>query len=194
MKAQSVRIQLVAMSGLVIFLAGCSSASDEATSAQFELTETHVLHNFEYSVDYPSGWLADTRAPVTLISELEEDHQLALQDADFDVQGYQVNFDYRGMPFMQSLGLPESATLDDLLELNRDFFGWQQPIEASETEVFGVPAYTVETHAGSTWGVSMMGIRKGEVFLLGFLASTEEARDAFIPTWDLMLQSISPAE
>jgi hypothetical protein len=182
------------MSGLVLFLAGCSSVSDEATSAQFELTETHVLSNFEYSLDYPSGWLADSRAPVTFISELEEDHEQALRDADFNVQGYQVIFDYRGMPFMQSIGLPVSPTLDDLLELNQGFFGWQEPIDTSELEVFGVPAYSVETYDGSTWGVSVMGLREGEAFLLGFAASSEEARDAFMPTWDRMLQSISPSE
>ena len=207
MKNQTVRIQLVAISGLVLFLAGCSSVSDEpasdkveltepdeATSAQFELTDTHVFSGFEFSVDYPAGWLADTRAPASIISELEADHELALQEADFDAQGYGISFDHRDMPFMQGLGLPENPTLDDLLELNRGFFEWQDSIEVTELEIFGVPAYSVETDDGSSWGVNLMGIRGNEAFLFGFGAPSEAAREAFMPTWDLMLQSITPTE
>ena len=113
MKSQIARIQLVAVSGLVLFLAGCSSPPDEATSAefeltepdeatpaQFELTETHVFSGFEFSVDYPAGWLTDTNAPASIISELEVDHELSIQEADFDLQGYQISFDHRDMPFM----------------------------------------------------------------------------------------------
>lgn len=68
MKSQTARVQLVAISGLVLFLAACSSVPEEAssnqfeltepeeaTSAQFELTETHVFSGFGFSVDYPAG-------------------------------------------------------------------------------------------------------------------------------------------
>lgn len=194
MKNQSAKIQLVAMSGLVLFLAGCSSVADETSSDQFELTETHVVSDFEFSINYPSGWLADTRVPVTIISELEEDHEQALRQADFTVQGYQVTLDHRGIPFMQSIGLPESPTLDDLLELNRGFFDWQDSIEVTELEIFGVPAYSVETSDDSIWGVALMGIRGDEAFLFGFGAPSEAAKEAFMPTWDLMLQSITLTE
>jgi len=191
---QTARIQLVVISGLVLFLAGCSSVTGETTSDQFELTETYVVGDFEFSIDYPSGWLADTRAPVTIISELEADHELALQQGEFDLQGYQVSLDHRGMPFMRSIGLPESPTLDDLLGLNRGFFDWQESIEVTELEIFGVPAYSVETSDGSTWGVTLMGIRGDEAFLFGFGAPSEEAREAFMPTWERMLQSINLTE
>jgi hypothetical protein len=194
LKSQTARIQLVAIGGLVLFLAACSSVSDEETSAQFELTETYVVSDFDFSVDYPSGWLADTLAPVTIISELEEDHELALQEADFDAKGYQVTLDHRDMPFMLSLGLPENPTLDDLLELNRGFFDWEESIEVTELEIFGVRAYSVEGNDGPTWGISLMGIRGDEAFLFGFGAPSEEARGAFMPTWDRMLQSITLTE
>ena len=218
MKSQTARIQLVAISGLVLFLAGCSSVSDEAASDQVELTEpdeaasdqveltesdeatpdqvelteTHFFSGFEFSVDYPAGWLADTNAPTSTISELEADHELALQEEEFDPQGYGISFDHRDMPFMQELGLPEDPTLDDLLELNRGFFEWDESIEVTELEIFGVPAYSVETDDGSSWGVNLMGIRGDEAFIFGFGAPSEEARAAFLPTWDLMLQSITP--
>jgi hypothetical protein len=194
MKIQSARLQLVAMSGLVLVLAGCSTASEEVASTQFELTETYVFRGYEFSVDYPSGWLADSRNSVTFISELEEDHESALREEEYDGQGYQISFDYRSMPFMQSIGLPESPTLDDLLELNMGFFDWQEPIDIAEQEIFGVPAYSVDRHDDSSWGVSLMGLRDGEAFLLAFNASSEEAKDAFLPTWAKMIQSISPTE
>ncbi len=167
MKSQTARVQLVAISGLVLFLASCSSVPeetssdqfeltepDEATSAQFELTETHVFSGFEFSVDYPAGWLADTNAPTSIISELEEDHELSLLEEDFDAQGYGISFDHRDIPFMQELGLPDNPTLDDLLELNRGFFEWEESIEVTELEIFGVPAYGVETDDGSDWGAA----------------------------------------
>ena len=96
------------------------------------------------------------------------------------------------MPFMQELGLPENPTLDDLLELNRGFFEWDESLEVTELEIFDVPAYSVETGDGSSWGVNLMGIRGDEAFLFGFGAPSEEARAAFLPTWDRMLQSITP--
>ena len=205
MKSQTARIQLVAISGSVLFLADCSSVSDEAasdkveltepeeaTSAQFELTETHVFSGFGFSVDYPAGWLTDTNAPASIISELEADHEIGIQETDYDLQGYQISFDHRDMPFMQDLGLPENPALDDLLELNRGFFEWDESIEVTEVEIFGVPAYRVETDDGSDWGVSLMGIRGDEAFLFGFGAPSEEARAAFMPTWDRMLQSTTP--
>ncbi len=207
MKSQTARIQLVAISGLVLFLAACSSVSDEATSDQvdltepdeatsdqFELTETHVFSGFEFSVDYPAGWLADTNAPASIISELEEDHELALQEEDFDAQGYGISFDHRDMPFMQELGLPDNPTLDDLLELNQGVFDWDDSNEVTELEIFGVPAYSVERDDGSTWGISLIGFRGDEAFLFGFGAPSEAARDAFLPTWDRMLQSITPTD
>ena len=192
MKNQTARIQLVAISGLVLFLAACSSVTDEATSTQFELTETHVFSGFEFSIDYPAGWLADTNAPASIISELEADHQLALQEEDFDPLGYGIFFDHRDLPFMQELGLPDNPTLDDLLELNRRFFDWEESIEVTELEIFGVPAYSVKTSASSRWGVNIMGIRGDEAFLFGFGAPSEAARDDFLPTWDRILQSITP--
>jgi len=194
LKSQTARVQLVAISGLVLILAACSSAPEEASSDQFELTETHEFSGFEFSVDYPAGWLADTNAPSSTISELEVDHELALQDEEFDPQGYGISFDHRDMPFMQELGLPENPTLDDLLELNRGFFEWEEPIEVTELEIFGVPAYSVKTGDGSRWGVTIMGIRGDEAFLLAFGAPSEAAREAFFPTWDRMLESITLTE
>ncbi len=117
-----------------------------------------------------------------------------MEEVGIDLEGYQVSFDHRDMPFMQGLGLPDNPTLDDLLELNRGFFDWPDSIEVTELEIFGVPAYGVETYDGSTWGVNLMGIRGDEAFLFGFSAPSEEARAAFMATWDRMLQSISPAE
>ena len=67
-----------------------------------------------------------------------------------------------GLTFMQDIGLPSEATLEDLLELNSDFFSYQDP-ETSETTVFGVPALQVKT-------ISEPG---PEIVLMGFLNDME---------------------
>ena len=186
--------KLVVTIAMALVIAACSAATDEVNATRFELSETQVLQGFGHSIDYPAGWLADTQVPVTVISELVEDHQKALRQDDFDGKGYQIIFDHRDMAFMEGIGLPQDPTLDDLLDLNKEFFEWQEPIEVTEQELFGVPTYGIETQDGSSWGISLMGIRDGEAFLLTLGAASEEARDAFRSTWERMLESISPTE
>ena len=159
------------------------------------LTETHVFTGFGFSIDYPSGWLAGTAGSITAISELEEDHTRALAEGASPVKGYRVLQDHRGMEYMRSLGLPEEPSLADLLAVNVEFFGWPQPIEASETVVFGVSSLNVRSHNRfGNWVDFLLGFLDDEAFLLVIDAPSEEALDEIMPTWTRMLESIKPVE
>lgn len=174
------------------------AAEDAATEVAFAATEAarviHVFTGFGFSIEHPEGWLAETRLTVTIISELEEDHDHAFGDP-FPRAGYQVFLDHRDVPFMQSIGLPENATLDDLLELNINEFDWQVS-DVLETEIFGVPALRVKYDHDNENGahVFYMGFIEGEAFLFGLGAPSEDAIDEFMPTWEKMIESIESVE
>ena len=158
---------------------------------EIPLAETHVITGFGFSIDYPSGWLAETRETVTFINELENDHVRALRGERGHMNGSSVGLDHRGLDFMSNLGLPENPSLEDLLKLNTGFFDWPEPIEVSETVIFGVPALKANTHdRNNNWGVSIMGFLADEAFLLSIEAPSKEALAKFMPTWTRMLESI----
>jgi len=80
----------VVILGIALFaLVGCGQSPDEPSNAPTNTpvpptntptntpvppTNTHVFSGFGFSIDYPEGWLAETRVTVTHITELEEDH------------------------------------------------------------------------------------------------------------------------
>ena len=107
MKKYSVMI----LSSALIALAGCTQAPEEPSN-------THIIPRFGFSIDYPQDWLAETQGTVTHISELEEDHARAFLDDHYRPAGYTITLDHRTVSFLQSIGLKENSTLDDLLEFN----------------------------------------------------------------------------
>ena len=190
----------ISLLSLVLFLSvfvfyGCTTVPEKPTTSAIKLTETYVFTGFGFSIDYPAGWVANTRMPVTAISELKEDNQRAF-GGSFPVKGYLVVLDHRRKAFMRSqFGLPENPTLDDLLKLNTRFSGLQQPMEVSETVVFGASALSVRAHdRHDNWGIVLMGFKDNEAFLLAISTPSEEALDEIIPTWNKMLGSIKPVE
>ena len=153
-----------------------------------------MFTGFGFRIDLPSGWLAETLETVTAINELEDDHQRAFSGERRRRNGYGVSLDHRALAFMNDLGLPANPSLEDLRKLNAGFFNWQEPMEVSETVVFGVPALKVETHDGNdSWGIFFMGFLEDEAFLFGIGAPSEEALAKIMPTWTRMLESIKPA-
>ena len=172
-----------------------SPTSTPITITGIPVTETHVFPSFGFSIDFPSGWIAETRGTFTAISELEEDHQLAFSEQRRHREGYGVALVHEGLAFMRGVGLPGNPSLEDLLKLNTQSFGWQEPIEVSETVIFGVPAFKVETHdRNDNWGIAFMGFLGDEAFLFGIRAPSEEALDKITTTWTRMLESIKPAK
>ncbi len=211
---------LLAMLAAVLVLAACNADAQEATPAAAEeaeqnteaaadetaeeaesaaadalaLTETYAFPGFGFSIDYPGAWLSETRDTVTVINELESDHDNAFNDGSPPDAGLGVSFDHRDLAFMRGIGLAEEASLDDLFELNRDFFEWQEPLDTQELELFGAPALKVKATDGDGWSYTYMGFANDRAFLLAFGAPTEQELDDHMATWDQMLVSIQPVE
>lgn len=183
MKNYGVLIMAIGLFALV----GCGQSPDEPS-------HPHVFKGFGFSIDFPEGWLAETRGTVTQISELEEDHDRAFRDDPFSPTGYRVSLDHRTISFMRRIGLQENSTLDDLLEFNADEFGWQVSA-VEETQIFGVSA--LRAKVVDELGVALdifMGFIGDEVFLFSLSAPSEDALEEFMSTWEEMLASIRPVE
>ena len=178
---------LLALAIGLLALVGCNAPSGESSN-------THVFAGFGYSIDYPDGWLADTRGAVTTISELRKDHRRAFRGGGFDLAGISISLEHRDINFMEGIGLPENATIDDLLELNTNEFDWQVS-DVSETEIFGVPALRVELGDDSTdVRIMYMGFIEDEAFLFGVGAPSQDALDDFRPAWEAMLDTIQQVD
>jgi hypothetical protein len=158
----------------------------------YELDETYVFPGFGFSMAIPAGWYAGTDGPATRINELEADHLTAFRDDPPFREGYEILHDHRNMTFMRSMGLGEDPTLQDLFELNKRVLGWQEPVEVSETEVFGVPALAARACDTVSCEYALMGFVNDEAFYLRSKAKTEEELDAFLPTFEQMVASIAP--
>ena len=166
----------------------------EEAVADVALSETYVIADFGYSIDLPAGWQGETRSPTTILNELDEDHQRAFDDS-YDSKGISLSLDHRGMAFMRGIGLTaEEPSLEDLLELNQGFFNWQEPFDVSEATLFDEPALVVKAQGDEGFGVNYMGFKDDEAFLFSFAAPTDEAREAFLATWNQMVESIEPVE
>ena len=71
---------------------------------------------------------------------------------------------------------------------------WQEPVEVSESEVFGAPALAARAFDGESWVYTLMGFVNDEAFLLSLEAPSEEALDTFMPTFEQMVASIAPVD
>jgi hypothetical protein len=201
MKRGKLRVLYLLLFVFTLLLAACSGtgAEQEASvelenvsseSTTFDLPEAYDFGRFGFRIAYPAGWVASTQEPVTIISELQSDHDVAFNDDQSNIEGYQVSLDHRGMAFMRSIGFNGEQELEALFELNKTFFDWQESIEGQETEAFGVPALAVKTTDGDIWEHTLMGFVNDEAFLLSMSAPTEEALDKIMPTWEAMLAGI----
>ena len=158
----------------------------------YELDETYVFPGFGFSMAIPAGWHADAEGPATRINELEADHATAFRDNPPPREGYEILHDHRSMLIMRSMGLGVDPTLQDLFEFNKGILEWQEPVEVSESEVFGVPALAARACDTESCEYALMGFVNDEAFYLRSKAGTEEALDAFLPTFEQMVASIAP--
>jgi len=160
-----------------------------------DVTETYTIPGFGFSIDYPAGWLVETREPVTVITQTEEQLEAAFSDTRTPRMGLGVNLDHRTVAFLQDIGLTiDNPTAEDVLEFNTSNFDWTDVRDLGEVEVFGATAVVVRvTNPEGDFSVVYQGVRPdtGEVFLLAFGAPTEESLDAFLPAWEAMFESIT---
>ena len=160
-----------------------------------DVTETYTIPGFGFSIDYPAGWLVETREPATVITQTEEQLEAAFSDTRTPRMGLGVNLDHRTVAFLQDIGLTtDNPTAEDVLEFNTSNFDWTDVRDLGEVEVFGATAVVVRvTNPEGDFSVVYQGVRPdtGEVFLLAFGAPTEESLDAFLPAWEAMFESIT---
>ncbi len=170
------------------------TTSQEALApVDLELAETHTFPDFGYSIEYPAGWVANTRNNLTTITQFEGDHERIL-DSDSSPLGYYLTMDHTDIDRLYNLGLPKNPSLGELLQFNMLFLGMPQPTTASETTVFGVPAVRAKAGNEDQWAITYFGIKDDRFFLLVISAPSEGTLDAFGPTWTKMLDSIEPVE
>ena len=175
-----------------------ASAVPSETPLPAEVTETYTIPGFGYSIDYPIGWLVETRGSFTVIVQTEEQLQVVFSDAGAAPVAVSVSLDHRTVAFLQSIGLAsDDPTAQDLLEFNTSNFGWTDIRDLGEEGVFGATAAVARvTNSAGGFSINYQGVRPdtGEVFLLSLLAPTEESLDAFLPAWEAMLESIATTE
>lgn len=174
----------------VLFLTGCSRGLTSGL-ATLSLTQTYELPDFGFSIDYPEGWEAATRGSVTGIFENEDDRRWIGVGCCNRSSGVMVVFDHRKISLLESWGLPSEASLDDLVQFNvNEISGMSNP-ELLETTIFGVPAMRTKFYEVQYY-LKYAGFIADEAFIIGPEAPTKEMLEAFLPTWDLMLESIQP--
>ena len=159
-----------------------------------QLTQTHVFEGFGYSIDFPEGWMAETRGDVTFFSEGPEGREGVPPPPGPPPEGppgFGVIMARAPIAAIRIAGLPESASLEDLLELNSMMNGWQRQ-DVSEATIFGVPALAAQVRSAESSDIAVMGFLNDEGFLLTLTTPNEEERDRFMPVWRRMLDSIKP--
>jgi hypothetical protein len=168
------------------------------TPSPADVTETYAIPGFGFSIDYPAGWAVDTRDPVTVIASSEEALQAGFSGSNPVPETVNITLDHRTVAFLQGIGLAaEDPTAQDLLEFNSNDFGWTDIGDPEEVEIFGTTAMVVRyVDPQGGFNLAYQGVRPDvdDIFLLSVAAPTEENLDAFLPTWEAMLESITATE
>ena len=174
---------------VLILLAVPAAAQDTA----WTLTETLEISNssFGFRIAYPAGWTTDRHQQVTVINELAADQQHAF-DGTFVTQGYSIRFESISLRQMRQLGLqPANATPEEFFQVNSQRYSYQQPVETADLTFLARPALRAQTVDGAGNAVStVQGVIDGAGYMLTLAAPSPEALDAFLPTWEQMLDSI----
>lgn len=178
-----------------------TTTTTQSISHDFELTETHVIDDVGYAIDYPEGWHAGTRGTltdsgtvpedgiVTNISQLERDHERNF-NGFAPPQGFQIIMDIRDTDTMSDeYELPSDPSLEELLQFNIDFFSLIEP-EVSETEIFGQPVLCATVATKNKCG----GFIGENMFLVSVKGPTPEKFEEALVIWDDMRQSIERLE
>jgi len=178
--------------------APAAPSADVVAPLPTEVTETHTIPGFGYSIGYPAGWFVETRGSITAIAQTEEQLQARFADPIPPREALGVNLDHRTVAFLQTLGLTsDDPTAQDLLEFNTSNFDWTDVRDLGEVELFGTTAVVARiTTPDGDVAIEYQGILpdNGEIFLFGVAALTEERLDAFLPAWEAMLGSIVTTE
>lgn len=155
-----------------------------------ELNESIEISDFGFSIDYPEGWFAEIEGPITWIAELESDFEA--RDEEGNSKGIAISLEHRPIDFLMELGLRgDPPSLNDLFTLNvGELSGMTNP-NITEVIIFGVPALRSEYYEDQ-WDISYAGFLGDEAFYFRLTAPTENMLNDFRPTWEKMLERITP--
>ena len=192
---RTVHLIIILTVGLLL-LAACGGGSQDSAEEEVSLSQTQELPNFGYTINYPEGYFTISEGTALTISE-----SAAQAEAVFTappLESYSIDFFYDSLENMQQGGLPEDPTARDVMAFNVAAFGVPEPTVVEDITIFGVPAVRIETtatFADPAWPlVGIMGVHEGRAFSLVLHSPDEEARDAFQPIWEQMLDSIQAVE
>ena len=164
-----------------------------AQNTTWDLTETLEISNaiLGMRIAYPAGWSVDNQRQITVINQLAVDQERAFDD-DFVTQGYSIHFEYFTARQMRQLGFqPASTTVAEFFDANSQRYGYQQPVETSDLSFLANPALRAQTIDGAGNSVStVQGLMGGVGIILTLAAPSPETLDAFLPTWEHMLDSV----
>ena len=163
--------------------------TDSSGADEIVLSETYVLPGLGFTIDHPTGWFAETRDTFTVFSEIETDLGDAFRENSSPYEGLVMTMDQRTPDFMLTIGLEEGASLEDLFNLNKGFFEWQEPLEVVEVELFNAPALRVNTSDDEDQIYTFMGFMGDIAFLITLSTPEEQALDTLLPIWSQMLAS-----
>jgi hypothetical protein len=110
------------------------------------------------------------------------------------LDGIGITLDHRTLEWLtQTFGLDDYPTLNDLFQLNIEQISHMVNPEVTEVSIFGVDALKSDFYGeNEQYYSNYAGYIGDEAFLFGFSAPSEQEFKDFKPTWEIMLDSITP--
>jgi hypothetical protein len=160
--------------------------------------EPHVVQLYDvanagFSVAYPQAWTVEATDSSIIIAESQTDIETVLESGRVDSASRNViTVEYARRADLAQHGLPLDATLEDFVSFNARYFGiTEDSLDATPTPVivFGEPAVEIRFTNGTSAKLVVMGYLYDEAYVIVLTSPSREARDAFLPTWDALLES-----
>jgi hypothetical protein len=181
---------------LILFTLTAVSISAQETERKLTKSLTvDVPENLAFAMPYPEGWSV-ARAVLgqafgRFAVELEADEQ-RISEWPFAVEGYVIAFEYERIAFpMSAIYRVEDRTLENLQPFIMERYVYMNSTQVSETTIFRNPALRMRTvDANGNTIDAVHGFAMNIVFRFALVAPSAAAYDAFLPTWEALLEGI----
>ncbi|MBZ0287815.1 MAG: hypothetical protein K8I30_09390 [Anaerolineae bacterium] len=155
-----------------------------------ELSDDKVTDTIsQFTIPYPEGWTPNPDQPAS-VYELAEDVGSEITD----MKGAAFAFSDAAL---SDLGLEAGATLDEVAAVAKGAFDLGDDVSGEEFVLLGQPAVTfrgvpASDSGGAGHGVILtVGLVEERAILLILVTPSMDAADAFMPTWLMMLSSVT---
>lgn len=189
---------------VVIFMVFASACGDrvgfvDATSSTIaadggvlELSDTLEFPGFGYAIDFPSEWETFSSGPLSVLFE-EPRETSPTRPGRVDKPA--IFFERLAIEAMGDFGIGPESTPRDLAELNVRQFDLGEMREFQDMVVAGAPAASFRST--DTFGnhvATVQGVLDGYAYRLFIHTADGEQLDAYLPTFDAMVESVRPTE